>query len=157
MKRYLLALLVLMSPACSSQSTSTTATSASGLTTPTNPSAPGPAASVNVSGKWVFALNNLTVTWDLTQTGDLVLGMATVADTNNPYYGSGVVGAIAGTVSNAGFTYTQTHTTLLVAGCTETDTGVMTMTASNTMTGTHTEVNTCKRAPAVNVVTFVKQ
>ncbi|MEO8484153.1 MAG: hypothetical protein ABI634_18220 [Acidobacteriota bacterium] len=160
MRLYFLALvvLVLVSPACDGRSTASTPTSpSSGASSPTPPAGPSAAASLDVTGTWVFALNNLKVTWALTQTGDVVTGTALVVDTNNPYYGAGVIGTITGTVANGGFVYTQTHATLLVAGCTETDTGQMTLSGGNSLTGTNTEVNSCKRAPAVNVVTFVKQ
>ncbi len=117
----------------------------------------GPAINVNVTGIWVFRTANLVVTWTLTQTGNTVTGTSRVVDPDNAYYGQGVTGAVSGSVSSTAFTYTNTLPVLLVPNCTESDTGQLAFASSTSMTGTNTEVNSCKSGPASNVVTFVKQ
>jgi hypothetical protein len=143
-----------LTSACDSQSRDT-----GNLTGPSSPS-PVPGTNVNgvnVTGTWVFTNGALVVTWTLTQTGSAVSGTTRIVDPNNAYYGQGVSGTISGSVTSAAFTYTQTHPVLLVANCTESDSGQLTFEGATRMTGTNTEVNTCKSSPRSAVVTFEKK
>jgi hypothetical protein len=149
----------LLFPSCGGGSSSTPTTP----TTPTTPSVD--LSTVNITGTWKTTSSDGTAMWTLTQNGATVTGTSVATGSSGAalaYYGPGVRGTVSGTMAGGVFTYLDSYTTLIIAGCTETNSGQLTLQSATAMTGRNSEQNTCKQAnangvTASGVVTFTKQ
>lgn len=105
----------------------------------------------NVTGTWVHASGAFRLQWQLTQTGTVVQGTSFVVDPSDSQYGSaGIHGVVKGSVSGASFTYTDSYSSTQVSGCSEVDSGTLSV-GGGVMSGNNLEQNTCRSADSAPV------
>jgi hypothetical protein len=104
----------------------------------------GPAAPVDLSGRWIDADGSTTL--QLSHSGAAVTGTSSTAGANRVLGSYTAQGVLSGSVDGATFTFTDTAT-MSVAGCTQVVTGTLTISAT-TMSGPIKIVDTCQGAVA---------
>jgi hypothetical protein len=150
--RALVGALTLAAVACDGATSPTTSRSTSGE----------PASTVNVSGVWsggtTDSLRQTTMTWQLTQTGNVVSGTVVATTTiGAPIYTGG---SVAGSVSGTTFTFTVGIPRGSVADlpdCAVTLSGATTDITAAGMSGVYTGTDSCAGAIAGGRINFVKQ